>query len=129
MGESAAEATIVSWLVSEGDTINADQDLVEVETEKSVMTVTAPATGIVRGPLAAEGTKVAVGDQIGVLDTGEDEEERRNCRGCEESPRTTPPPMPTVPVDPEAIAINPESVRNVPAKGSGIGYFSPRVRP
>ena len=50
LGESAAEATIVSWLVSEGDTINADQDLVEVETEKSVMTVTAPATGIVRGP-------------------------------------------------------------------------------
>ena len=38
-GESAAEATIMAWLVEPGATITAEQDLVEVQTEKSVLTV------------------------------------------------------------------------------------------
>ncbi|MFZ4588265.1 MAG: lipoyl domain-containing protein, partial [Terrimicrobiaceae bacterium] len=42
LGESIAEATIVRVLLKEGDTVQADSDIIEVETNKAVMAVTAP---------------------------------------------------------------------------------------
>ena len=40
LGESIAEAAIVSFLVQPGDTVEADQDIIEVETSKATMNVT-----------------------------------------------------------------------------------------
>ena len=45
LGESIAEATIVSFLVKPGDTVEADQNLIEVETDKATMTVASPCSG------------------------------------------------------------------------------------
>ncbi len=45
LGESIAEAAIVNFLVKPGDTVAADQDLIEVETNKATMTVTSPGSG------------------------------------------------------------------------------------
>src|SRR5271168_3383411 len=45
LGESIAEAAIVSFLVQPGDHVEADQNLIEVETNKATMTVTAPCSG------------------------------------------------------------------------------------
>ena len=42
LGESIAEATIVSFLVKPGDTVEADQDIIEVETNKANMNVVSP---------------------------------------------------------------------------------------
>ena len=42
LGESIAEATIVNFLVKPGDDVEADQDVIEVETNKATMTVTSP---------------------------------------------------------------------------------------
>ena len=42
LGESIAEAKVISFLVKPGDLVEADQDLVEVETNKAAMTVTSP---------------------------------------------------------------------------------------
>ncbi len=39
LGESIAEATIINFLVKPGDSVEADQDLIEVETNKATMTV------------------------------------------------------------------------------------------
>ncbi len=45
LGESIAEAAIINFLVKPGDQSKADQDLIEVETNKATMTVTAPCGG------------------------------------------------------------------------------------
>lgn len=70
-GESAAEATVVAWLVQPGSAVAAEQELVEVQTEKSLMTVSAPQAGILAGHCARPGDKVAVGDVIAELEVAE----------------------------------------------------------
>jgi pyruvate/2-oxoglutarate dehydrogenase complex dihydrolipoamide acyltransferase (E2) component len=66
-GESAAEATVVTWLVQTGQNVAADQELVEVQTEKSVMTVTAPIAGVLEEQSAKPNQRVAVGGILGYL--------------------------------------------------------------
>ncbi|MFW5752874.1 MAG: lipoyl domain-containing protein, partial [Planctomycetota bacterium] len=73
LGESAAEAAIVSWLVEPGATVAIDQDLLEVETEKSVMTVTSPAAGTLSQQTAAPGDRCAVGDVLGQITVADGE--------------------------------------------------------
>jgi pyruvate dehydrogenase E2 component (dihydrolipoamide acetyltransferase) len=46
LGEAAAEATVVAWLVQPGSTVKAEQEIVEVQTEKSLLTVASPADGV-----------------------------------------------------------------------------------
>ena len=45
MGESIAEASIVSFLVKPGEAVEADQDIIEVETNKATLNVAAPCRG------------------------------------------------------------------------------------
>ena len=45
LGESIAEATIIKVLFKEGDTVEADSNVIEVETNKAVMEVTSPCSG------------------------------------------------------------------------------------
>ena len=47
LGESIAEATIINFLVKAGDKVSADQDVIEVETNKATMNVAAPGPGVV----------------------------------------------------------------------------------
>lgn len=70
-GESAAEATIVAWLVQPGAQVTAEQELVEVQTEKSLLTVAAPASGTLAEHRAAPGDAVAVGDVIAQLEVAD----------------------------------------------------------
>jgi pyruvate/2-oxoglutarate dehydrogenase complex dihydrolipoamide acyltransferase (E2) component len=48
LGESIAEATVINLLVAEGDQVEADQDVIEVETNKAAMNVTAPCRGVLQ---------------------------------------------------------------------------------
>ncbi len=52
-------------LVKPGDTVEADQDLLEVETNKATMAVTAPCSGKVSQILAVQQTSYAVGSTLG----------------------------------------------------------------
>ena len=70
-GESAAEATVVTWLVPAGAMVTAEQELVEVQTEKSVMTVTAPVTGTLDEHTAKPNQRVPVGGVLGYLAVAE----------------------------------------------------------
>ena len=68
MGESVTEGVIAQWLKNEGDTVSADEPLVEVETDKITVEVPAPSAGVLRKQSAAEGDTVGVGDVIGSID-------------------------------------------------------------
>jgi len=61
--ESVADATIATWHVKAGDTVTRDQNLVDIETDKVVLEVVAPADGVLGEILFAEGETV-LGEQI-----------------------------------------------------------------
>ena len=68
LGESIAEATIKAINVQQGDSVTADQDIIEVETEKAVMEVTAPCEGCVVEISAKENISYPVGTVLGYLE-------------------------------------------------------------
>jgi len=61
MGESIAEATIIRWLKEEGETIELDEPIVEIATDKVDSEVPSPFEGVLTKQLYAEGDVVAVG--------------------------------------------------------------------
>lgn len=67
MGESVAEATILKWLKKEGDTVEADEPILEIATDKVDSEVPSPATGILSKCLFAEGQVVKVGETIAMI--------------------------------------------------------------
>ncbi|MBK1880936.1 2-oxo acid dehydrogenase subunit E2 [Luteolibacter pohnpeiensis] len=73
LGESIAEATVVQMHVKVGDEVWADQEVIEVETNKAVMSVTTLCNGIVAEIRATEGESYAVGSILGLLEVTEEE--------------------------------------------------------
>jgi pyruvate dehydrogenase E2 component (dihydrolipoamide acetyltransferase) len=67
VGEGIAEGEIVRWLVKEGDLIKEDQDLVEVETDKAVITLHSPFSGKVEKLHGREGEIIKVGALLTVI--------------------------------------------------------------
>lgn len=61
VGEGLAEAEIVRWLIPVGGAVREDQAIVEVETDKSLVEITSPVTGVLAAHGAAEGEVIAVG--------------------------------------------------------------------
>ena len=59
--ESIADATIVAWHKSPGDEVERDENLVDLETDKVVLEVPAPASGILTAIRLADGTTVTGG--------------------------------------------------------------------
>ncbi|MCW6660392.1 2-oxo acid dehydrogenase subunit E2 [Aerococcaceae bacterium NML191292] len=68
IGEGIAEGEIVKWDVKEGDTINEDDTLVEIQNDKSVEEIPSPVTGKVLKILVPEGTVARVGDVLVEID-------------------------------------------------------------
>jgi len=68
MGESVTEGVIASWLKAEGESVAADEPVVEVETDKITVEVPAPAAGVLVKHSVKEGDTVGVGDVIGMID-------------------------------------------------------------
>jgi pyruvate dehydrogenase E2 component (dihydrolipoamide acetyltransferase) len=71
IGEGLTEAEIVSWLVGVGDRVVEDQPVVEIETDKAVVEMPAPATGTVVALGGEPGDVIAVGELLVVIDDGE----------------------------------------------------------
>lgn len=67
MGESVAEATIIKWLVQEGQSVEADQPIVEIATDKVDSEVPAPEDGVIVKILVNENDVVAVGQPIAIF--------------------------------------------------------------
>ena len=67
LGESVTEATVSKWLKNEGDEVNADEAIVELETDKVNLEVPAPSDGIIEKILVKEGQTVNVGALLGAI--------------------------------------------------------------
>src|SRR5688572_12459527 len=72
MGESIMEGTVLKWLKQVGDTIEQDESVLEVATDKVDTEVPAIQGGVLKEILAQEGEVVAVGKPIAIISTGGD---------------------------------------------------------
>jgi 2-oxoglutarate dehydrogenase E2 component (dihydrolipoamide succinyltransferase) len=70
MGESIREATLGAWKRAEGEYVEADEPLVEVESEKATLEVPSPGAGLLRRILRKPGDTVAVGEVIAEIEEG-----------------------------------------------------------
>lgn len=72
LGEGVAEGEVLVWLVAEGDTVEEDTMLLEVETDKATVEIPSPVAGTVVSLGAAEGTIVAVGELLVEFEVDDD---------------------------------------------------------
>jgi 2-oxoglutarate dehydrogenase E2 component (dihydrolipoamide succinyltransferase) len=69
LSESVAEATLVSWHRQEGESVTRDENLIDIETDKVVLELPAPADGVLVKLLKQNGASVTSGEVIAHLDT------------------------------------------------------------
>ena len=131
MGESVAEATITNWLKNEGDTIDAEESVVEVATDKVDSEVPSPVSGTVVKILAQVNDVAAVGAPIAIIET----------EAAGDAPAPAAAPVETAAPAPQAAAEEIETsiaaaaatvapaASNAPiAKNSNGRFYSPLVR-
>ena len=71
LGESIVEATVSKWLKQEGDYVDVDEPIVELETDKVTLEVPANISGLIEKVIISEGETVEVGQILGSLKEGE----------------------------------------------------------
>ena len=155
LGESMAEATIVSIKVQPGDKVSADQEIIEVETDKAVMGVTTPCAGEIAKISAEVKGTYAVGAILGYVEASEADAARFQKRAPQPPKGEVAKEIPgreeekekavTAPngsgshfqVDEEGLPpvaagshfqVEKGGVLPVPASAKGVAYLSPRVR-
>lgn len=132
LGESIAEATIVSAAYSIGDRIEADADLLEVETNKAIMGVTAPCGGVLKELTATIGESYAVGAILGYLEISEEDAERLGLNDAPPPPVEKPKKKQLADADgskSEKKLVKPTvSGLPVPAHVGGASFLSPRMK-
>ncbi len=127
LGESIAEAAIINFLVKPGDEVEADQNLIEVETNKATMTVTSPCKGRIDKFMVQLNESYAVGAMLGQIEATSEEAARL---GLDVS---------ASPAENERVSHVEGSVRSgrvqptvrglpVPANAAGASYLSPRLK-
>jgi len=72
LSESVAEATLLSWHKKVGDAVIRDENLIDVETDKVVLELPAPAGGVITRIVKVDGDTVVAGEVIAVIDTAAD---------------------------------------------------------
>jgi len=68
LGEGITKATISFWYFKINDPVNANEDLVELTTDKTTFNLPSPATGKLAQILFKEGQDVKVGETLGILE-------------------------------------------------------------
>lgn len=124
LGESIAEATIVSIDVKIGDQVETDQNVMEVETTKAATHVTSPTRGVVRRIIAVPGQSYAVGAELAELETADQASTPGNG-----SHFSSPQDALATPISTRVAAVEPTvSSLPVPVTASGASFMSPRMK-
>lgn len=80
VGEGISEAEIVRWLIAEGTPVKEDQDLVEIETDKAIVTLPSPHAGTVAKLHHPVGEIIKVGDLLASINTNNANRARRESK-------------------------------------------------
>jgi 2-oxoglutarate dehydrogenase E2 component (dihydrolipoamide succinyltransferase) len=115
--ESVADATLVNWHKHPGDTVARDENLVDLETDKVVLEVPAPAAGVLKEIKIDSGATVTSGELLATLEPAAE-----GAAAAAAAPATTAPPEPAPPVP----AATPAAA--APGGTENAGKLSPAVR-
>ncbi len=128
LGESIAEAAIISFLVKPGDNVEADQDLIEVETNKATMTVTSPCKGRIEKFTVELNESYAVGATLGQIEATKEEIARLGL-DVPAAKNSETEPVSKSDSDRRIGRVQP-TIRGlpVPANAAGASYLSPRLK-
>jgi 2-oxoglutarate dehydrogenase E2 component (dihydrolipoamide succinyltransferase) len=111
LGESVTSATVARWMKQEGDAVATDEPLVELETDKVTVEVSAPSAGVLTSISAPEGSEVPVGALLGLLDGAAVAAQAQAVPKAAPKPPPAPAPrpaaMPLAGVNAPAIALGP----------------------
>ncbi|GAB2747547.1 hypothetical protein GCM10027174_22090 [Salinifilum aidingensis] len=126
LGESVAEGTITRWLKQVGDTVEVDEPLLEVSTDKVDTEVPSPAAGVLQQIIAQEDDTVEVGAELAVLaDSSETAGAQAEAPAQQEQPAAEPQPaaqeQPQQQEQPAAPAPAPATAESGAAEGGGAG--------
>jgi 2-oxoglutarate dehydrogenase E2 component (dihydrolipoamide succinyltransferase) len=85
LGESVVEATVSKWIKNQGDFVEVDDPIVELETDKVTLEVPASVSGIIDSVIVSEGDTVEVGALLGIIVEGEGKSEAPKVENIESS--------------------------------------------
>ena len=102
LSESVAEATLLQWHKKVGDAVSRDENLIDIETDKVVLELPAPAAGVITQLIKPDGSTVVAGEVIAIIDT--DASAKVSPMEVSSLP-VQPPASATTTVDPVAAAI------------------------
>ena len=139
MGESLTEGTVIEWHKQPGDTIELDESLLEIGTDKVDTDVPSPVAGVLSEILVPEGETVEVGTVIAVIesdvaeavdssDEGRQSAEAGSGAAAREAPASAPAVAPAPPSAPTAVPAPAESGDGIPRQVGDGKFFSPLVR-
>jgi len=84
LGETVAEGTVAAWHKKQGDTVEKNEVLLDVETDKAATEVPAPVAGVITSVLVPEGKTVDVGTVLAVIESEEAAEAAATSQAAEE---------------------------------------------
>jgi 2-oxoglutarate dehydrogenase E2 component (dihydrolipoamide succinyltransferase) len=116
LGESVTEGTVTRWLKQEGDTVEVDEPLLEVSTDKVDTEIPAPASGVLSKIIAHEDDTVAVGGELAIIsDAGEAAPAAPAAPAPEPAPVEQPAPAPQPAAPPQPAPEAPPAPAAAPA--------------
>src|SRR5438093_2441188 len=142
LGETVVEGTITKWLKKEGETVERDEPLFEISTDKVDTEVPSPVGGKVVSIKVPEGETVSVGTELAVIDSGDGqvatapkkEAEPAQPKQPAEAPASPPSPEPKpaaatqAPARGESASPSPAPAEALPERGPRSQILSPLVR-
>ncbi|MEU8351869.1 2-oxoglutarate dehydrogenase, E2 component, dihydrolipoamide succinyltransferase [Streptomyces sp. NPDC048845] len=119
LGESVTEGTVTRWLKAEGESVEADEPLLEVSTDKVDTEIPAPAAGVLSSIKVAEDETVEVGAELAVIDDGTGGAEEAPAPAAESAPQPEAQPEPEP--EPAPAAEAPAPAAPAPSGGGAEG--------
>jgi len=128
MGESVAEATVTNWLKNVGDTIEAEESIVEVATDKVDSEVPSPVSGTVVQIIAEVNDVAQVGSAIAIIETEGEGTESTSAPAEAAAPAPAAAPAAAAAIETQVAAAVTTATGGELAKSSNGRFYSPLVR-
>lgn len=120
MGESVAEATIINWLKKPGDTVDVDDSILEVATDKVDSDVPSPVKGKILETLFNVNDVVQIGEVLAIIETEEEQEQQTTVI---EEPEDKPEEIPYLPEENKEEPVNKPVLNH-----DSTRFYSPLVK-
>ena len=107
MGESIFEGTITKWLKKLGDTVQRDEPLFEISTDKVDAEIPSPASGVLTEVKIAEGNTVQINTVVGVIGDADGQPAAPAAAAPAQTPEKAPDAKPDAKIDPPSASNSP----------------------